>query len=186
MCKCASSPTAKHDPMLRASVRTILRHSLLLWRPAAVCEVGREVRRSACPSPTVVLRCREEAIRTGFLLSQGGEFAFVLLSLAKELKVLPDELNRLLIIVVVLSMALTPFLTELGKTVADASAAKNPQGHGHGASASHLERCSSLISTLSADQQAILSFECRSVCHAEWCLCRRHDVRCNICDAADD
>ncbi len=80
------------------------------------------------------MRCREEAIRTGFLLSQGGEFAFVLLSLAKELKVLPDELNRLLIIVVVLSMALTPFLTELGKTVADASAAKNPQGHGHGAS----------------------------------------------------
>ena len=44
---------------------------------------------------------RGEAIRTGFLLSQGGEFAFVLLSLAKELRVLPDELNRLLIIVVV-------------------------------------------------------------------------------------
>ena len=53
------------------------------------------------------------------MLSQGGEFAFVLLSLAKELKVLPDELNRLLIIVVVLSMALTPFLAELGKTVAE-------------------------------------------------------------------
>lgn len=34
---------------------------------------------------------------------------------------LPDELNRLLIIVVVLSMALTPFLAELGKTVAEAS-----------------------------------------------------------------
>lgn len=33
--------------------------------------------------------CREESIRTGFLLSQGGEFAFVLLSLAKELKVPP-------------------------------------------------------------------------------------------------
>lgn len=60
-----------------------------------------------------------EAIRTGFLLSQGGEFAFVLLSLAKELKVLPDELNRLLIIVVVLSMALTPFLAEFGKTMAE-------------------------------------------------------------------
>lgn len=44
---------------------------------------------------------RAEAIRTGFLLSQGGEFAFVLLSLAKELRILPDELNRLLIIVVV-------------------------------------------------------------------------------------
>ena len=44
--------------------------------------------------------CRSEAIKTGFLLSQGGEFAFVLLSLAKELRILPDELNRLLIIVV--------------------------------------------------------------------------------------
>lgn len=63
--------------------------------------------------------CRAESIRTAFLLSQGGEFAFVLLSLARDLKVLPEELNRLLIIVVVLSMALTPALAELGKTVAD-------------------------------------------------------------------
>ena len=30
---------------------------------------------------------RQESIRTAFLLSQGGEFAFVLLSLANELKV---------------------------------------------------------------------------------------------------
>ncbi|EIE26679.1 hypothetical protein COCSUDRAFT_52422 [Coccomyxa subellipsoidea C-169] len=58
---------------------------------------------------------RQESIRTAFLLSQGGEFAFVLLSLANELKVLPTDLNRLLIIVVVLSMALTPFLAEAGK-----------------------------------------------------------------------
>lgn len=50
--------------------------------------------------------------------AQGGEFAFVLLALASQLEVLPAELNRLLIIVVVLSMALTPFLTELGKTIA--------------------------------------------------------------------
>ena len=86
------------------------------------------------PLDTAVCVRREEAIRTGFLLSQGGEFAFVLLSLAKELKVLPDELNRLLIIVVVLSMALTPFLAELGKTVADASAAKREPDHNAGAS----------------------------------------------------
>jgi Kef-type K+ transport system membrane component KefB len=37
---------------------------------------------------------RSESIRTGFLLSQGGEFAFVLLSLANKLKVLPEELNQ--------------------------------------------------------------------------------------------
>ena len=52
------------------------------------------------------------------MLAQGGEFAFVLLSLAKELKVLPDELNRLLIIVVVLSMALTPLLADVGEQMA--------------------------------------------------------------------
>lgn len=63
-----------------------------------------------------------EAIRTGFLLSQGGEFAFVLLSLAKELRILPEELNRLLIIVVILSMGLTPLLATLGTKFADATA----------------------------------------------------------------
>jgi Kef-type K+ transport system membrane component KefB/voltage-gated potassium channel Kch len=62
---------------------------------------------------------KREAVRTAFSLSQGGEFAFVLLSLANELRVLPEELNRLLIIVVVLSMAATPALTEAGKRVAE-------------------------------------------------------------------
>ena len=53
------------------------------------------------------------------MLAQGGEVAFVLLSLASELKVLPQELNRLLIIVVVISMALTPGLASVGKYLAD-------------------------------------------------------------------
>lgn len=53
------------------------------------------------------------------MLAQGGEFAFVLLSLAEELKVLPEDLNKLLIIVVVLSMALTPLLADIGKTLAE-------------------------------------------------------------------
>ena len=64
------------------------------------------------------------------MLAQGGEFAFVLLSLAKELKVLPDELNRLLIIVVVLSMALTPLLAEVGESMA-AKAAALDEGSSH-------------------------------------------------------
>ena len=38
--------------------------------------------------------CRAESLRLGFMLSQGGEFAFVLLSLAATLKVLPEELNQ--------------------------------------------------------------------------------------------
>eukprot|EP01026_Neomeris_dumetosa_P044878 TRINITY_DN38026_c0_g1_i6.p1 TRINITY_DN38026_c0_g1~~TRINITY_DN38026_c0_g1_i6.p1 ORF type:complete len:649 (-),score=72.13 TRINITY_DN38026_c0_g1_i6:70-2016(-) len=58
---------------------------------------------------------RADSARTAFALSQGGEFAFVVLSLASQLKVLPLELNRLLIIVVVLSMAVTPWLTDLGR-----------------------------------------------------------------------
>ncbi|GLI67394.1 hypothetical protein VaNZ11_011578 [Volvox africanus] len=62
---------------------------------------------------------RSESIRTGFVLSQGGEFAFVLLSLANQLRILPTNLNQLLIIVVVVSMALTPFLAETGKLVAN-------------------------------------------------------------------
>lgn len=61
---------------------------------------------------------RAESLRTGLLLSQGGEFAFVLFSLANDLEVLPEELNRLLIIVVVLSMALTPALEEFGSVAA--------------------------------------------------------------------
>eukprot|EP00891_Asterochloris_glomerata_P001180 jgi/Astpho2/1180/Aster-07718 len=62
---------------------------------------------------------KAESIRTGFMLAQGGEFAFVLLSLAEELKVLPEDLNKLLIIVVVLSMALTPLLADIGKKLAE-------------------------------------------------------------------
>ncbi|KAI3445832.1 hypothetical protein Pfo_002497 [Paulownia fortunei] len=61
----------------------------------------------------------QESIRIGLLLSQGGEFGFVVFSLANRLGVLPLELNKLLIIVVVLSMALTPLLNEIGRKVAD-------------------------------------------------------------------
>ncbi|KAL9238513.1 hypothetical protein vseg_012922 [Gypsophila vaccaria] len=66
----------------------------------------------------------KESVRIGFLLSQGGEFAFVVFSLANRLGVLPLELNKLLIIVVVLSMALTPLLNEVGRKAADIIAEK--------------------------------------------------------------
>ncbi|XXG63986.1 hypothetical protein AAC387_Pa05g2056 [Persea americana] len=61
----------------------------------------------------------QESVRIGLLLSQGGEFGFVVFSLANRLGVLPLELNKLLIIVVVLSMALTPFLNEVGRRAAE-------------------------------------------------------------------
>jgi len=57
---------------------------------------------------------RAESVRTGFVLSQGGEFAFVVFTLANSLSILPEDLNQLLIVVVILSMALTPALAELG------------------------------------------------------------------------
>lgn len=60
----------------------------------------------------------QESVRVGLLLSQGGEFGFVVFSLANRLGVLPLELNKLLIIVVVLSMALTPVLNEIGRRAA--------------------------------------------------------------------
>ncbi|KAG7669471.1 hypothetical protein Ndes2526B_g05803 [Nannochloris sp. 'desiccata'] len=68
---------------------------------------------------------KSESLRTGFVLSQGGEFAFVLLALAAQLNVLPPELNKLLIVVVVLSMAATPLLTEAGRIVADRISAQD-------------------------------------------------------------
>ncbi|KAI7990458.1 hypothetical protein LOK49_LG12G00623 [Camellia lanceoleosa] len=61
----------------------------------------------------------QESVRIGLLLSQGGEFGFVVFSLANGLGVLPLELNKLLIIVVVLSMALTPLLNEVGRKASD-------------------------------------------------------------------
>ncbi|XP_034226785.1 K(+) efflux antiporter 3, chloroplastic isoform X2 [Prunus dulcis] len=61
----------------------------------------------------------KESVRIGLLLSQGGEFGFVVFSLANRLGVLPLELNKLLIIVVVLSMALTPLLNETGRRAAE-------------------------------------------------------------------
>lgn len=56
---------------------------------------------------------RTDSLGTG----AGGEFAFVVLSLSQRLGVLPEELNRLLIGVVVLSMALTPALSNLADYV---------------------------------------------------------------------
>lgn len=56
-----------------------------------------------------------DSVRLGILLSQGGEFAFVLLALANSLGVLNSQLNNVLLIVVVLSMALTPTLADGAK-----------------------------------------------------------------------
>jgi Kef-type K+ transport system membrane component KefB len=68
----------------------------LLTTFALCCFTGDE--RASLTAAAAAAARRSESIRTGFLLSQGGEFAFVLLSLACQLKLLPEELNQILII----------------------------------------------------------------------------------------
>ena len=53
--------------------------------------------------------CRERWL-FAFILSQGGEFAFVVLALAREARVFSAEWESLLVITVALSMATTPLL----------------------------------------------------------------------------
>lgn len=50
------------------------------------------------------------ALKLGAVLSQGGEFAFVIFTLAKQNRLMDAHLHDLLIVVVTLSMALTPVL----------------------------------------------------------------------------
>lgn len=61
---------------------------------------------------------KSESVRTGLLLSGGGEFAFVVLTLADKLQVIPGALAKILVGVVVLSMAITPYLSNLGDAAA--------------------------------------------------------------------
>ncbi len=58
-----------------------------------------------------VLRAWPDAWELGVLLSQGGEFAFVLFGLAVSYEILTGPLRDILVLVVSLSMALTPLLT---------------------------------------------------------------------------
>lgn len=51
-----------------------------------------------------------ENLMFAFLLAQGGEFAFLLFSFATQSQVISSELSNLLIVVVVLTMILTPLL----------------------------------------------------------------------------
>ena len=61
---------------------------------------------------------KAESVRTGLILSGGGEFAFVVLTLGDKLNVLPNQLAKILVGVVVLSMALTPTLSKIGDALA--------------------------------------------------------------------
>ena len=54
------------------------------------------------------------SVRTGMLLSQGGEFGFILFASASALGVLPAETAQVLLAVIVLTMAATPAMDYLG------------------------------------------------------------------------
>jgi CPA2 family monovalent cation:H+ antiporter-2 len=57
----------------------------------------------------------DNAVRTAFLLPQGGEFGFVLFSAAAAASVFPAATGSLLIAIVTISMALTPVSVLVGK-----------------------------------------------------------------------
>lgn len=58
------------------------------------------------------------ALRVGLILSQGGEFAFVAFRLARSCGILSDELTKLMLTCVSLTMGLTPFLDDVGAKMA--------------------------------------------------------------------
>ena len=77
------------------------------------------------------------ARRLAFALAQGGEFAFVLLSVGRAAGVLGNDPAQILAVVVTMSMALTPFLLMLDKRVFTTAVAplmafdKLPDNDGH-------------------------------------------------------
>ena len=58
------------------------------------------------------------AQRVGLILSQGGEFAFVAFRLARSYGILSDEVTKLMLTCVSLTMAITPFAEEIGSAMA--------------------------------------------------------------------
>lgn len=57
------------------------------------------------------------AIHTGLLLSQGGEFAFVVFVMAVQQKFIEQDLSQFLMTVVTFTMALTPLLAAMGRKI---------------------------------------------------------------------
>jgi len=59
------------------------------------------------------------AFQAGLLLSQGGEFAFILFNLAKENKIFEENTANVLLLIVTFTMALTPLLAILGQKISE-------------------------------------------------------------------
>lgn len=59
------------------------------------------------------------AIHAGLLLSQGSEFAFIMLNMATEQKIIAPHAGQILMIVITITMALTPLLSMVGDFISD-------------------------------------------------------------------
>jgi monovalent cation:H+ antiporter-2, CPA2 family len=59
------------------------------------------------------------AQRAGLILSQGGEFAFVAFRLARSLGILDADTTKLMLTCVALTMAVTPFMEDMGAKIAE-------------------------------------------------------------------
>ncbi|KAF8818495.1 cation:proton antiporter domain-containing protein [Rickettsia endosymbiont of Cardiosporidium cionae] len=59
------------------------------------------------------------ALRTGLLLSQGGEFSFILFSMGIEYQILEENTANVLLAVITSSMALTPLLSLIGEKLVE-------------------------------------------------------------------
>jgi CPA2 family monovalent cation:H+ antiporter-2 len=94
-----------------------LRH----WWQAALLLLGLVAIKAA----VIVALCRliglplPVAVRTGLLLAQASEFAFVLIAIATREKIVPAPVQQMVLAVASLSMAATPFLLLLGRALAD-------------------------------------------------------------------
>lgn len=74
-------------------------------------------------SSIIILLCRlfrfpmAPAIHTGLLLSQGGEFGFVVFVMAVQQRFMESDLSQFLMTVVTFTMALTPLLANIGRRI---------------------------------------------------------------------
>jgi CPA2 family monovalent cation:H+ antiporter-2 len=73
---------------------------------------------------------RPVAVETALLLGQAGEFAFVVVALARRLGLVPDETADFMLLVAGLTMAVTPLLASLGRRIAAAMTAQDAETEG--------------------------------------------------------
>jgi len=59
------------------------------------------------------------SIHSGLILCQGSEFAFILFGLAKDNGIMDDEISQILMLVVTVTMAVTPVLGTIGGAIAE-------------------------------------------------------------------